>query len=220
MCILGSLGRLCLDGGPDLKRHAKPPTAALLVLLASALPIASCTGYGKPNQPSTELAFGVDMARRGLWSEALFRFHAAERADPENPRVQNNLGVAYEAQGDFDKALGYYKRALQLAPNNREMRANYTRFVEFYQSFKAPDKGKQGKGGVLPMPKSAPGAAGSGSPGTAGTPAARPNDPAPPNAPPPPAAGEPSHPPGPPPPGPAGVPGQPALPVSPPPASP
>jgi hypothetical protein len=195
-------------------RQTKSPTAALLVLLACALPVASCTGYGKPNQPSTELAFGVDMARRGLWSEALFRFHAAEKADPENPRVQNNLGVAYEAQGDFDKALACYKRALQLAPNNREMRANYTRFVEFYQAFKAPEKGKQGKGGVLPFPQNAPPptTGGTSAPGGAGKPAPAP----PPDRPaPPPGPGEPSHP-GLPPPDPASAPGQPA-PASPPP---
>jgi len=179
-----------LGWGSEVKRQTKSSTAVLLVLLAGALPVASCTGYGKPNQPSTELAFGVDMARRGLWSEALFRFHAAEKADPENPRVQNNLGVAYEAQGDFDKALACYKRALQIAPNNREMRANYTRFVEFYQSFKG-EKGKQGKGGVLPFPQSAPPAGGTGAPGGAGKPAPAP----PPDRPaPPPGPGEPSHP--------------------------
>lgn len=191
-----------------MKRHRKPPTATLLALLAvlplAVLPLAACTGYGKPNQPSTELAFGVDMARRGLWSEALFRFHAAERADPQNARVQNNLGVAYEAQGDFEKALGYYKKALQLAPNNREVRANYTRFVEFYQSFKAPEKAKPAKG-VLPIPKGAQGVPPKGAPGAAGTP--------PPAGGPPP-SGEPSHAPAP---GPADAPGKLAPPPSPPP---
>jgi hypothetical protein len=154
-----------------LRRFPKPPAAltllALLPLFACALPLASCTGFGKPNQPSTELAFGVDMARRGLWSEALFRFHQAEKDDPQNPRVQNNLGVAYEAQGDFDSALAHYKRALQLAPENREVRANYARFVEFYQAYKAPEKSGKGKGGILPIPKTAPPAGGkpAGSPG-------------------------------------------------------
>jgi Tetratricopeptide repeat len=184
-----------------LKRHRKPPTTllALLALLACVLPLAACTGYGKPNRPSTELAFGVDMARRGLWSEALFRFHAAERADPQNPRVQNNLGVAYEAQGDFEKALGYYKKALQLAPNNREVRANYTRFVEFYQSFKAPEKAKPAKG-VLPIPSGAQGVPPKGAKGAAGTPPPAGAPPPPAGAPPPsaeppapPPSGEPSH---------------------------
>ena len=129
----------------------------LPAVLACALPLVSCAGYGKPNQPATELAFGVDMARRGLWNEALFRFHEAERGDPENPRVHNNLGVAYEAQGDFESALAHYKRALQLAPDNREVRSNYARFVEFYQAYKSPEK--KGKSGLI-IPKEAPGKTG------------------------------------------------------------
>lgn len=107
-----------------------------------AVVLAACgSRYGKSDKPSSQLAFGVDMARRGLWSEALFRFHQAESLDPRNPRVLNNLGVAYEATGEYDKALGYYKQALQIEPNNRELRANYGRFVEFYQAF----QGKEGK---------------------------------------------------------------------------
>jgi hypothetical protein len=161
MCILGGLGRFHLGRRSDLRRHLEP-FAAVPTLVACAMLCAACAGAGtaKPNHLSTEqLAFGVDMARRGLWSEALFRFHEAEKADPENPRVQNDLGVAYEAQGDFDRALDHYKRALQLAPDNREVRANYARFVEYYQSFKAPEKGaKQGKTGIPASPLSPPGA--------------------------------------------------------------
>jgi len=120
-----------------------PCLAALLAAFA-ALAIGACGGYGRPNQASSQLAFGVSMAQRGLWQEALFRFNEAERIDPQNPHVHNNLGVAYEAAGDFDKALDHYRRALQLAPNSREVKANYARFVEFYQGYKSKDgKGAQ-----------------------------------------------------------------------------
>jgi Flp pilus assembly protein TadD len=82
------------------------------------------------------MEFGVKMAQRGLWSEALFRFEQAQRQAPGDPRVLNNLAVAYEATGQFDKALASYQQALQAAPTNRELRRNYARFVEFYQSFR------------------------------------------------------------------------------------
>lgn len=85
---------------------------------------------------SEQLSFGVDMARRGLWNEALFRFHRAEQLEPGKPRVLNNLAVAYEAVGEFDEALEHYKKALEADPGNKDLRRNYARFVEFYQSFR------------------------------------------------------------------------------------
>jgi len=89
------------------------------------------------------------MARRGLWREALFRFNQAARLDPDNPRIYNNLAVAYEATGEFDKALEFYQKALRAAPDNREARGNYARFVEFYQAFRSKE-GAAGNTGTPP----------------------------------------------------------------------
>ena len=91
-----------------------------------------------PAAAKDQLNFGVEMAQRGLWSEALFRFKQAEKAQPGDPRVLNNLAVAYEAVGLFEEALETYKAALKADPANRELRRNYARFIEFYQAFK-PD---------------------------------------------------------------------------------
>jgi tetratricopeptide (TPR) repeat protein len=107
-----------------------------LILSLPLLLVACGGGYGRPDSVTSQLGFGVDMAKHSLWSEALFRFHQAERLDPNNPRVYNNLAVAYEATGDYQKALEHYQKALKLDPNNRDLRANYARFVEFYQGFK------------------------------------------------------------------------------------
>jgi tetratricopeptide (TPR) repeat protein len=126
-----------------------PARLCMVPVLAAALLFAACGGYNSSQSPGSQLAFGVDMARRGLWNEALFRFHQAERLDPNNSRVQNNLGVAYEAAGDFDKALEHYKKALQLSPENREMKANYARFVEFYQSYRGGKEGPAGNDQAL-----------------------------------------------------------------------
>lgn len=114
-------------------------SAAAVCLLTVLVPLTACSGNSQPqpgNQAAAQLSFGVDMARRGLWNEALFRFQQAEKLDPQNARVQSNMGVAYEASGQFERALEYYQKALKLAPNDKEIRANYGRFVEFYQGFK------------------------------------------------------------------------------------
>lgn len=142
-----------------MRRTFSLPASRLPILaltVALALPLAGCTsGFGRPEEPSSQLAFGVSMARQGLWSEALFRFHQAERLDPDNVHVINNLGVAYEASGDFETALQQYQKALRMAPENREVRANYARFVEFYQSFRP--KGKDGKPLAAPAGATRPG---------------------------------------------------------------
>jgi tetratricopeptide (TPR) repeat protein len=113
----------------------------LLFLLAALCALPACSGNRhQPDQASAQLSFGVDMARQGLWKEALFRFAEAEKLDPNNARIQSNLGVAYEASGQFEKALASYQKALQLAPNDKGIRANYSRFVEFYQGYKGEKK--------------------------------------------------------------------------------
>jgi Flp pilus assembly protein TadD len=84
------------------------------------------------------MEFGVQMARRGLWSEALFRFQQADKLQPNDPETLNNLAVACEAVGKFEEALEYYQKALRASPNSRDLKKNYSRFVEFYQGFK-PD---------------------------------------------------------------------------------
>ena len=82
-----------------------------------------------------EISFGVKMARRGLWSEALFRFKRAAEQRPNDGKVLNNLAVSYEAVGQYENALLAYKEALKADPNNRELRRNYSSFIEFYQAF-------------------------------------------------------------------------------------
>ena len=88
------------------------------------------------------MAFGVEMAERGLWDEAAFRFEAARRLEPANARVLNNLAVAYEATGRFEEALATYRDALKLAPEDRQTKQNYSRFLEFYQAYR-PKKGPE-----------------------------------------------------------------------------
>ena len=86
-----------------------------------------------------QLAFGIDMAKRGLWNEALFRFKRAGQMRPGDPSILNNMAVAYEAVGAFDQALESYKKALKSDPGNQDLKRNYSRFVEFYQSFRPPE---------------------------------------------------------------------------------
>ena len=88
-----------------------------------------------PENAATQIAFGTDVAKKGHWREAAFRFEQAIAKEPNNARAHNNLAVALEADGDFARALDEYKKALELDPNNNYIRRNYARFAEFYTSY-------------------------------------------------------------------------------------
>ena len=77
-----------------------------------------------------EVEFGVEVARKGLWQEARFRFEKAVTADPENAEALNNLAVALEQQGEFDKAREAYEKALKLKPGSVYIQQNYDLFRE------------------------------------------------------------------------------------------
>jgi Flp pilus assembly protein TadD len=95
----------------------------LVVLLA---PAASQTAASAED----EMSFGIDVAKRGLWSEARFRFERAVALDPENAEALNDLGVALEQQGEFAKAREVFDRALKLKPGNLYIQQNYDLFRE------------------------------------------------------------------------------------------
>ncbi len=104
--------------------------AASLLLAA-----AGCASYAKTESAKSQIAFGSEVARKGLWREAAFRFEQAIAREPNNARAHNNLAVALEAGGEFSRALAEYKRALELDPNDSYIRRNYARFAEFYTSY-------------------------------------------------------------------------------------
>jgi len=132
-----------------MRRITLPLALGFTLLLA----LSACSGNRRPpDSAGAQLAFGTSMAQRGLWQEALFRFNEAERLDPQNFHVHNNLGVAYEASGDYEKALAHYKKALEIAPTNREAKANYARFIEFYQSYKGKPGDKKATNTVPSRP--------------------------------------------------------------------
>ncbi len=87
-----------------------------------------------------EVEFGIEVARRGLWKEAIYRWEKAVELDPSNASARNNLAVAYEQEGDFELAEGEYNRALELNPNSIYIRQNYELFREAYEKRKRKER--------------------------------------------------------------------------------
>src|SRR5213076_2542805 len=77
-----------------------------------------------------QVAFGINVAQRGLWSEAIYRWEKAVQIDPTYAAAFNDLAVAYEHEGRLDKAREAYEKALMLEPSNAQIRQNYELFKE------------------------------------------------------------------------------------------
>ncbi len=97
--------------------------AALSLLLAPVLAAAQSSA-------EEELGFGIEVAKRGLWQEARFRFERAAQLDPESASALNNLAVALEQEGDFRRAREAYEKALKLKPDSLHIQQNYDLFRE------------------------------------------------------------------------------------------
>jgi Flp pilus assembly protein TadD len=101
------------------------------VLPLSILPLLlAVPAQAKSGDSSEQLRFGIQVAQKGLWQEARFRFERAALLDPQNVGAFNNLAVALEQQGEFQKAREAYEKALALKPGDTYVQQNYDLFRE------------------------------------------------------------------------------------------
>ena len=101
-------------------------TLAFVVALGVATPRAQ----DNRSDAKSQVEFGVEVARRGLWREAMYRWQRAIDLDPTYAPAWNNLGIAFEQGGQFDEAREAYETALDLDPNNLMIELNYDLFLE------------------------------------------------------------------------------------------
>ena len=73
--------------------------AVVLVGMTAAPLVADARGDAK-----TQVEFGISVAQRGLWREAIYRWERAIQIDPTYAAAENNLAIAYEHEGDLEKA--------------------------------------------------------------------------------------------------------------------
>jgi hypothetical protein len=77
------------------------------------------------------LDFAVDMARKGNWREARYRWRQAESLAPDDPHVLNNLAVAAEILGETESARLYYEKAVAAGRRDAVISENQARFREY-----------------------------------------------------------------------------------------
>ena len=104
----------------------------VLLLAVSAVGIATPAFADRRTDAKAQVEFGWDVAMKGLWNEATYRWEKAVELDPTYAAAWNDLGIAYEQQGKFDEARKAYEKAMALEPNNNFIRQNYDLFREIY----------------------------------------------------------------------------------------
>lgn len=117
--------------------HMNRLALGAIVLLVVSAGAAAADGR---KDAKAEVEFGINVAQKGLWREAIYRWERATQMDPNYAAAFNDLAIAYEHEGQLDKARKAYERALELEPNNAQIRQNYELFKEIN------DRTSQGKG--------------------------------------------------------------------------
>ena len=103
-------------------------TGAIVFVAATIL--ASPAFADKRSDAKAQVDFGIRVAQRGLWREAIYRWEKAVEIDPQYAAAFNNLAIAYEHEGQLEKARKAYEKAVDLDPNNAEISQNYELFKE------------------------------------------------------------------------------------------
>lgn len=102
-----------------------------LLLTACLFSLTALPAYADARSDAkAQVEFGVDVAQKGLWREAIYRWERAITIDPSYAAAYNNLAVAYEHEGQFEKARQAYEKATELDPDNAMVRQNYDLFRE------------------------------------------------------------------------------------------
>lgn len=106
--------------------------AGLAVIAVLVMGLTAPLSADRRSDSKAQVQFGIELAQKGLWKEAEFRWEKAVELDPTYPSAWNNLGIAYEQQGKFPEALKAYEKARELDPKNNFILQNYDLFREIY----------------------------------------------------------------------------------------
>ena len=104
----------------------------LWLVLALIVGIATPVLADRRSDAKAQVAFGIDVAKKGLWKEATYRWEKAVEIDPTYAAAWNDLGIGYEQLGKFEEARKAYEKATELDPGNTFISNNYDLFREIY----------------------------------------------------------------------------------------
>src|SRR4029077_7509801 len=74
-----------------------PMKLPVVALVACAATVAASPSFADAkSEAKSQVEFGINVAQRGLWREAIYRWEKATELDSSYAAAYNNLAVAYE----------------------------------------------------------------------------------------------------------------------------
>ena len=142
--VVGALGWIYLRRGhtlpaPDSSEYKKMVSAFNIGLLAlengdddRALRQLTLATTIVPLEPAAWADLGIYYLRANNPAKAALNLEKARELAPDNAQIEALLGLLEQQNGDFDKAIAHFGRAVELDPN--DLRARYALFGAYSQS--------------------------------------------------------------------------------------
>jgi len=125
-----------IDAASQKAKHgARPPLKSRLfrrgfwVLFCFGALSACVTTQKNREEAEFHLRIGTDYLSKGNLPRALSALLTAKELDPNNPLIENNLGLVYFFHEHYDKSLEHLDRALKIKPSFNEARNNRGRVL-------------------------------------------------------------------------------------------
>lgn len=95
-------------------------------ILTGIIILAGCTASSYQSKEQAEASRGVGEAylRQGNYSAAMAEFVKAEKLNPKDPYLKNDIGLVFLSRKRFDDAIGYFQQAIKLKPDYAPARNN------------------------------------------------------------------------------------------------
>lgn len=104
--------------------------SAICCGVLAALSLIACTSFEKQHdEADLHLRIGTSYLQQGNYPLALRELLAAEKLDPKNELIENNLGLVYFFRERYEDSARHLKRAIEIKPEFTEARNNYGRVL-------------------------------------------------------------------------------------------
>lgn len=107
--------------------------AFLLAIAFTALSSSTSVLAASALNVGETMRFAAEMAERGSWHEARYRWELIAKQQPDDSKVINNLAVAHEVMGDTQKARELYRKAAENGGGDPAILENLRRFAHFWR---------------------------------------------------------------------------------------